>query len=139
MGIFRLYVYWYPSFFTLAWSNGRTAVSKTARSGSSPDAKANFLFWLVMKMKKLLIVIINFILIAALTGCTASQERDIKSIKSNWNGGLKRTVTLYDHNGKAIRTWEGKIDMTDSEHESDFVVNGKRVIVHGGIVVAEEK
>ena len=90
-------------------------------------------------MKKLLIVIINFILIAALTGCTASQERDIKSIKSNWNGGLKRTVTLYDHNGKAIRTWEGKIDMTDSEHESDFVVNGKRVIVHGGIVVAEEK
>lgn len=73
------------------------------------------------------------------SGCTGTQERGIKNIKSNWTGGLNRTVTLYDYNGKPIRSWEGKIDMSESVHESDFIVNNKRVIIHGGIVVAEEK
>lgn len=90
-------------------------------------------------MKKALIATAITILAITVTGCTGSQERGIKNIKSNWTGGLNRTITLYDYNGKAVRTWEGKIDMSESVNETDFIVNGKRVIIHGGIVVAEEK
>ena len=90
-------------------------------------------------MKKLLIASAITALAITVTGCTGNQERGIKNIKSNWTGGLNRTITLYDYNGKAVRTWEGKIDMSDSVNETDFIVNGKRVIIHGGIVVAEEK
>lgn len=90
-------------------------------------------------MKKLLIASAITALAITMTGCTGSQERGIKNIKSNWTGGLNRTITLYDYNGKAVRTWEGKIDMSESVNETDFIVNGKRVIIHGGIVVAEEK
>ena len=90
-------------------------------------------------MKKALIATAITVLAITVTGCTGSQERGIKNIKSNWTGGLNRTITLYDYNGKAVRTWEGKIDMSESVNETDFIVNGKRVIIHGGIVVAEEK
>lgn len=90
-------------------------------------------------MKKALIATVIIVLAITVTGCTGSQERGIKNIKSNWTGGLNRTITLYDYNGKAVRTWEGKIDMSESVNETDFIVNGKRVIIHGGIVVAEEK
>ena len=90
-------------------------------------------------MKKALIAAVITVLAINVTGCTGSQERGIKNIKSNWTGGLNRTITLYDYNGKAVRTWEGKIDMSESVNETDFIVNGKRVIIHGGIVVAEEK
>ena len=90
-------------------------------------------------MKKTLIATVITVLAITVTGCTGSQERGIKNIKSNWTGGLNRTITLYDYNGKAVRTWEGKIDMSESVNETDFIVNGKRVIIHGGIVVAEEK
>ena len=90
-------------------------------------------------MKKALIAAVITVLAITVTGCTGSQERGIKNIKSNWTGGLNRTITLYDYNGKAVRTWEGKIDMSESVNETDFIVNGKRVIIHGGIVVAEEK
>lgn len=71
-------------------------------------------------------------------GCTGEQKRGIKSIKSNWTGGLNRVVTLYDYNGKVIKTWKGTIDMSDSEKETDFMLDGKRIIVHGGITVVEE-
>ena len=90
-------------------------------------------------MKKALIATAITVLAITVTGCTGSQERGIKNIKSNWTGGLHRTITLYDYNGKAVRTWEGKIDMSESVNETDFIVNGKRVIIHGEIVVAEEK
>ena len=90
-------------------------------------------------MKKALIATAITVLAITVTGCTGSQERGIKNIKSNWTGGLNRTITLYDYNGKAVRTWEGKIDMSESVNETDFIVNGKRVTIHGGIVVAEEK
>lgn len=73
------------------------------------------------------------------SGCTGSQQRGIKSFKSNVAGGLDRTVTVYDYNGKAIREWKGKIDMSDATNETDFIVDGKRVVIHGGITVIEER
>ena len=69
---------------------------------------------------------------------SSSFRRDLKSMFSDWSGGLDRTVILYDYNGKEIRSWTGKFDIANSEKEIFFDLNGKRVIIHGGIVVAEE-
>lgn len=91
-------------------------------------------------MKKTLVVVIAIITTLLLAvGCTGNQQRGIKSVKSNLTGGLHRTITLYDYNGKEICKWEGKIDLSEAENETDFIVNGKRVLIHGGIAVIEEK
>lgn len=72
-------------------------------------------------------------------GCTSSQQRELKSFKAEWTGGVDRKVTVYDYNGKIIKTYEGRIDMSKSEREVDLLLDGKRIIIHGGIVIAEEK
>lgn len=75
----------------------------------------------------------------SITGCTANWDREWKSTVSNWNGGLNRTVTVYDYNGGEIKSWSGKFDVSESENEVYFDdSDGKRVIIHGGIVVNEE-
>ena len=68
-----------------------------------------------------------------------SCKRFIKEQASDFSAGIERTVTLYDYNGKVIKKWEGKIDMSNSRVESYFLIGEKRVIIHGGIVVVEEK
>lgn len=90
-------------------------------------------------MKKYIVIIaIVAVLILVCTGC-ASWQREIKSIKSDMGNGLNRTVTVYDYNGKKINSWSGKFDVSASENEVYFDdANGKRVIIHGGIVINEE-
>ena len=84
------------------------------------------------------IIAVIAVLILACTGC-ASWQREIKSIKSDMGNGLNRTVTVYDYNGKKIDSWSGKFDVSESENEVYFDdANGKRVIIHGGIVINEE-
>lgn len=90
-------------------------------------------------MKKYLFYLFVLILaVAALSGCTESMQREIKSIESDWTGGLPRTVTVYSNTGEAIQSWSGKFDVSSSENEVYFDLDGKRVIIHGGIVVNEE-
>lgn len=73
-----------------------------------------------------------------MSGC-ASCSRTLKSFSSDFDGGLDRTVTLYDYNGNVLDSWSGKFDLSSSEKEIYFDdQSGKRVIIHGGIVVAEE-
>lgn len=93
-------------------------------------------------MKKAMAV--GLIIGAMLIGVTlfagsSSVKRNIKSVTSDLGGGLERTVTLYDYTGKEIERWTGKFDVSESENEVYFDVDGKRVIIHGGIVVNEEK
>ena len=76
---------------------------------------------------------------SVLLGGCASCARDMKTLSSDWNGGLDRTVTLYNYNGQKMREWSGKFDLSNSSQEVYFDdQNGKRVIIHGGIVVVEE-
>ena len=91
------------------------------------------------RVKFLTVSLAILIFMSLLTGCTGNQQRGIKSFKSNIVGGLNRSVTLYDYSGKEIRKWEGKIDIADSQIETDFIVDGKKVVIHGGITVIEEK
>ncbi len=87
--------------------------------------------------KKLIAAALALLLVLSTAGC-ASLSRWGKSVGSDFGGGLDRTVTVYDYNGNAIKSWSGKFDMSESENEVFFDINGKRVIIHGGIVISEE-
>lgn len=71
-----------------------------------------------------------------LTGC-ASCSRVGKTFESN-TVGLNRKVTLYDNQGEVIQTWEGVISLDESDNEVLFDLDGKRVVIQGGITVIEE-
>ena len=92
-------------------------------------------------MKKNVTLLIAGILICSIvclaTGC-ASSRRYLKSMSSEITNGLNRTVTVYDYDGKPIKEYSGKFDVSESENEVYFDINGKRVIIHGGIVINEE-
>lgn len=90
-------------------------------------------------MKKKLIIAIALLALCALclAGC-ASWSRSWKSFTSDISGGLDRTITVYDYNGTEIQSWTGKIDISESETEIYFDLNGKRTIIHGGIVIVQE-
>lgn len=88
---------------------------------------------------KIALLAIMALIIPTLTGCS-SVSRNIKSINSDFSGGLNRNVTVYDYEGNVIRSWSGKFDVSESENEVYFDdERGKRVIIHGGIVINEEK
>lgn len=94
-----------------------------------------------MKSKwfKIGILTIGVVSLVSLSGCSAKWDREMKSTVSNWTGGLNRTVTVYDYNGKEIKSWTGKFDVTEDDNEVYFDdENGKRVIIQGGIVINEE-
>lgn len=88
-------------------------------------------------MKKIFAVFATVVLVASMTGCT-SLSRELKSTASDFTGGLNRTVTVYDYNGEEIKSWSGHFDVSESENEVYFDLDGKRVIIHGGIVINEE-
>lgn len=81
---------------------------------------------------------VGVVSLCGLYGC-ASCSRQMKSISSDVNGGIERTVTLYDYNGKEIKSWHGKFDIESNDQEIFFDdEQGKRVIIQGGIVMSEE-
>lgn len=89
-------------------------------------------------MKKIIIALMILTLfMTCFTGCS-SWSREMKSFESDLGGGLYRKVTVYDYNGQEIQSWTGKFDVSESENEVFFDVDGKRVIIHGGIIINEE-
>lgn len=85
----------------------------------------------------LVVSVLAIVIVCGLAGCS-SCSRSVKSMSSDIGGGLNRTVTLYDNTGNEIKSWNGKIDLESNDQEVFFDLNGKRVIIQGGIVVSEE-
>lgn len=85
----------------------------------------------------LIVSVLAIVTVCGLSGCS-SFSRNVKSVVSDYSGGLDRTVTLYDNAGNEIKSWHGKIDLESNDQEVFFDLNGKRVIIQGGIVVSEE-
>lgn len=84
-----------------------------------------------------IIAVIVIVLVIAFHG--AGFQRGLKSLQSNYGGGLDRTITVYDYNGNEIKSWSGKFDVQESESRVFFDdENGKRVIIYNGIVINEE-
>lgn len=88
-------------------------------------------------MKKVVMIFLIMVMAVLFSGCEGC-ARSMKSISSNIGGGLDRTVTVYSNTGDKIKSWNGKFDVSSSETETYFDLNGKRVIIHGGIVIDEE-
>lgn len=88
--------------------------------------------------KKIIVLSLIATCVIGLTGCTENFEREMKTVSSNLTGGLNRTVTVYDYNGEEIGSWTGKFDVSSNDQETFFDVDGKRVIIQGGIIINEE-
>ena len=85
----------------------------------------------------IVIAIVAIVIIFAVN--SSGFRRAFKSFKSDYTGGLDRTVTVYDYNGNEIKSWSGKFDVQESESRVFFdQENGKRVIIYNGIVINEE-
>lgn len=89
---------------------------------------------IIMK-KKILAVVLGLTLCLGMTGCTAQWERSVTDFKSNINGGMQRTITVYTADGKELATYEGKIDIdTNDGGYVKFDFNGKRYIYYNCFV-----
>jgi hypothetical protein len=72
-----------------------------------------------------------------LGGCTEKQRQDFSHWKSDLIG-LKRTVTLYDCNGKPIKTWTGRYKVEINGSVARFIDDGKAIIISGTFVIEEK-
>lgn len=90
-----------------------------------------------MKYLKNVFMAAALVSMLGLGGC-ASCSREMKSMESDFGGGLYRKVTLYDYEGEVLGEWEGKFDVSENDQEVYFDLDGKRVIIQGGIIVNEE-
>ena len=86
-------------------------------------------------MKKVILLAMVAVL---MSGC-GSLQRFIGDVGSDIKGGVDRKATLYSNDGKVVKTWEGKIDLSGNSRETYILMDGKRIIIHGGIMVVEEK
>lgn len=70
---------------------------------------------------------------------TESVQREIKTLSSDLNGGLNRTLTVYDYTGNEIKSYTGKFDISNNDQGViRFDINGKRHLVYNGIVIVDE-
>lgn len=84
--------------------------------------------------KKILAAVLGLTLCFGMTGC-ASWDRMVTDMKSDVNGGMQRTITVYTADGKELATYEGKIDIeTNDGGYVKFDFNGKRYIYYNCFV-----
>ena len=88
-----------------------------------------------MKAKKILIAVLTATSILCMTGCS-SCDRAMTDMKSDFCGGLNRTVNIYNYQGELIASYSGKIDLEVSENcnKIKFDLDGKRYIYYNCIV-----
>ena len=87
-----------------------------------------------MRKKILATVLGATICLGAMTGC-AGLKRGIVDMKSDWNGGMKRVITVYTADGKKIAEYKGKIDIeTNDGGYVKFDYKGKRYIYYNCFV-----
>lgn len=77
---------------------------------------------------------------------TESGKRALKDQKSEFNGGIERTLTVYDINGNIIEQYEGKFDVKMTQNDQNSYIkfddeNGKRHLIYytTGTVIIDEK
>ena len=93
---------------------------------------------MTIKLKKQVIIIGLILSAIFLFSCTEKQKKELKHFKSDIIG-LKRTVTLYDCNGRIIKQWKGRFKIEIQGAYISFIDdNGKEVKLSGTIVVQEE-
>jgi len=91
-----------------------------------------------IKLNRLIgFVLIFMFIFAFVSGCTERQRKNLKHLKSDIIG-LKRRVTLYDCNGKVIKSWQGRFKIEVQGAYISFIDdNGKDIKISGTVVVEE--
>lgn len=64
--------------------------------------------------KKFLAALLGLSICTGITGC-ASWTREFVDLKSDINGGLQRTITVYTADGKVLAEYTGKIDIETND------------------------
>lgn len=95
-------------------------------------------------MKKKIFIalaIVGCLLIILISGASCSScDRTVKDIGSDINGGLNRTVKVYDFNGRVITTYKGKIDLEPNDSGVvKFELDGKRYMYYNAFVEVIEQ
>jgi len=99
-------------------------------------------------MKKIVYIValvaFAFMATAMITSCTASQQRGLKTIGSNWGGGLNRHIEVYTQQGQKLYEFDGNVDIQESSggkvmFDLPTAQGSKRVILYNALVVALEK
>ena len=82
--------------------------------------------WIVIIIVTVIIGILAFILFG-----TAGGRRKLIDIKSDFSGGLDRTINVYTANGDLLASYTGKIDLEATEGGYvKFDFEGKRYIYY---------
>lgn len=77
------------------------------------------------------LVIIGLIVLLRTESC----QREIVDLKSDFGGGLERTINVYTANGDLLATYSGKIDIDEAEGGYlKFDFDGKRYIYYNCFV-----
>ena len=84
--------------------------------------------------KKITALGMSVMLAFVITGC-ASWDRMVTDIKSDFAGGMQRTIKVYTANGDLLAEYEGKIDLESNEGGYvKFDYDGKRYIYYNCFV-----
>lgn len=87
-----------------------------------------------MEKRNLLLLCVIIIALFSFTGCS-SCSRACVDLKSDFNGGLNRTITVYTADGEVIATYKGKIDIAANDGGYvKFDFEGKRYIYYNCFV-----
>lgn len=84
------------------------------------------------KPNRIIAIVMLLALCIALCSCTEGFERTMKDINSDYNGGLNRTVKVYDIDGELVAEYSGKFDI-ETDHSTYILWDdeyGKRHIVY---------
>lgn len=86
-------------------------------------------------MKKKIVALGMAVMLAfGTTGC-ASWNRMVTDVKSDFAGGMQRTIKVYTANGDLLAEYEGKIDIEANEGGYvKFDYDGKRYIYYNCFV-----
>lgn len=88
---------------------------------------------------KLTLVALAAATIMSIQGCE-SCSRSLKTLGSDFGGGLDRKMCVYSYSGILLQQYQGTFDIESSEIPGKVVfdLNGKRHIIYGAIVIVDE-
>lgn len=74
---------------------------------------------------------------------TEGGKRWKKDLQSEFDGGLQRTITIYNQDGEILKSYEGKMDIQSNEgNKIAFVMDSVKYIIYKGdfdTVIVEEQ
>ena len=87
----------------------------------------NFLFFLFIGSATLTLIL-SCVLLIGLIGLSRGRA----------NPDAPRIVTVYGADGKPVRQWFGKFDLSYTGNRVSFLSGDKKIVIHGAAVVDEE-